>query len=304
MRIACLPIGDLQTPSTWYRIGQYVPFFKSQGITLDFCKEGDSLDSYDLIINQKNLFPPSRWRSIIRHKKMVFDFDDAIWTRPIKPYSFLTQWRVNKRLKFWLQNSQQTFVANQYLANYAKKHSGSVTVLPMSLDLDLWKPGVQEEGLIGWCGAPHNFHYLESMQEELLELKSNFPQVRFAVYSGKKPALKIPFEYVPFQKGSEHLFVQRLQIGLLPLDNDPYSCGKSPIKALQYMACGVPIVSNGQGATVELLQGINASSCQELLQDLNKRAALSKAGRALVEKNHDQKKVVQLLLNHFAQLVS
>jgi glycosyltransferase involved in cell wall biosynthesis len=233
---------------------------------------------------------------------VVFDFDDALWTRPIKPYSFMTQWRVNHRLKFWLQHASHTFVANHYLATYARTRSDKVSVLPMTLDLQVWKKGEQEEGLIGWCGAPHNFHYLEKMQDELLRVKSDFPHVRFAVYSGKKPSLKIPFDYVPFKKGEEHLFVQKLQIGLLPLDQDPYSLGKSPIKALQYMACGVPIVSTAKGASLELLQGNCVSACTDLLSNPQKRVSLGEAGRALAEKNHDQKKVAAQFLEQLMEI--
>lgn len=282
MRIACLPIGNLQTPSTWYRIGQYLPHFEKGGIHVDFCQVSDPLDQYDLILNQKNLFSPGGWKKLIRQKRVLFDFDDALWTRPIKPYRFLTQWRVDRRLRFWIGSSAHTLVANSYLADYAKRYSSSVTILPMALDLNVWKGGTQEEGLIGWSGAPHNFHYLEKIEGDLRALKEKFPFVRLAIHSGKRPHLKIPYEYVPFKKGEEHLFIQRLHLGLLPLDSDPYSQGKSPIKALQYMACEVPVVSN--------LNGSIAAQCEALLTNPNQWCAAALAGRKTVEEEHDLKK--------------
>lgn len=290
MRIAVFPIGNLESPSTWYRIGQYLPHFQAAGIEVEFAPK--DLDRFDLVLNQKNLFP-----KIIRHKRLLFDFDDALWTRPIKPYSFLTQWRVNRRLHRWLQGAE-TIVANEYLARYARQHCSNVSVIPMSLDLDHWKPGQPERGLIGWSGAPHNFHYLQKIEDDLLRLKADFPWITFAVYSGQKPNLKIPFEYVPFKKGEEPLFTQRLSIGLLPLDDDPYSFGKSPIKALQYMACGVPVVTNGKGATQELLQGEAEQVTHSWYESLSRMLTSPKKqnGRALAEAHHDIKKVSKKLI--------
>lgn len=310
MRIACLTIGDLQTPSTWYRIGQYLPYFQAHGVEVDLIPKEkisfDTLGKYDLILNQKNLFPTTAWSRFIRQKRVLFDFDDALWTRPIKPYNWLTQLRINHRLKFWLKHAKMTTVANQYLSDYAGQHTEAVSVIPMSLDLDLWKMGKKERGLIGWSGAPHNFHYLEKIQSDLMKLKSDFPFISFAIYSGKKPNLKIPFEYVPFKKGEEHHFVPRLEIGLLPLDQDPYSLGKSPIKALQYMACGVPTVTNGEGATRELLRGYAEpvvstwfDAIANLLSSPDRRAVLSVKSRQLAEENHDMKKVGKKILSLF-----
>ena len=83
------------------------------------------------------------------------------------------------------------------------------------------------------------------------------PRLRFAIYSGARPAWKIPFEYVPYSPGTDVAFVRNLDIGLLPMHDDEFARGKSPIKALQYQACGIPVVGNLVGAANELVDTAN-----------------------------------------------
>lgn len=71
---------------------------------------------------------------------VFFDFDDAIWTRPKEPYSWFTQLKVNRRIKYWFQRVDGIIVANRVLANFANKFTSRVYIVPMALDLDIWKP--------------------------------------------------------------------------------------------------------------------------------------------------------------------
>ncbi|MDP3283223.1 MAG: glycosyltransferase, partial [Desulfobacterales bacterium] len=52
--------------------------------------------------------------------------------------------------------------------------------------------------------------------------------------------------------------IRNLDIGLLPLNDDEFYRGKSPIKAIQYIACGAPVVGNIIGATGEILNSENS----------------------------------------------
>ena len=73
--------------------------------------------------------------------------------------------------------------------------------------------------------------------------------------------------------------------------------GKSPIKAIQYLACGVPVVGNAVGATAEILNDRNSiaasrddewiSALETLINDRQRMVSLGKAGREFAEKHHD-----------------
>ena len=81
------------------------------------------------------------------------------------------------------------------------------------------------------------------------------PEVRWQIHCGKDPAWgDLKYEHIPYIPGNEPATVRGFDIGLLPLPDGEFAQGKSPIKALQYFACGTTIIASGIGATSELLE--------------------------------------------------
>ena len=86
-------------------------------------------------------------------------------------------------------------------------------------------------------------------------------------------------------------------IGVYPLTDDEWSRGKCGFKAIQFMACGVPVVASAVGVNREIIQdGVNgflASSEAEwvdkirrLLNDATLRRRMAEAGRRTVERSY------------------
>jgi glycosyltransferase involved in cell wall biosynthesis len=314
MNILAIISRDLQKGSTKYRIAQYLEFLESKGINIEFIKR-TAIDAsivkkagqFDLVFNQKCLFRYSLAKKLlVGSRQTLFDFDDAIYTRPGKPHSFLTGLRVKSRLHLWLKRSNIVTTSNHFLARYAQKYSKSVEVIPMALNLDTWKPtekSVSGNITIGWAGAPVNVPLIESLDPVLSFLLKKYPFLKLAIFSGQKPRLSCPFEYHSFQPGHEPAFVKSLDIGLLPLNVEEYSKGKSPIKAIQYLACGVPVVGNVIGATGEILNEQNSiavSNEDEWIRGLEKlitnrdlARSMGRVGCEYVQKNHNVKSVAE-----------
>jgi len=318
MKLLVLTIGDAQTGSTKYRILQYERFLQEQGLDIQFVHRNE-IDSStidiaaqaDVVLNQKCLFSVRSARRLIRSsRRTVFDFDDAIYTRPGRPHSWFTRIKLLRRLHLWLEASDVVTCANEYLAEYARRYSKNVRVIPMALDLEEWKPADRRESdevRIGWAGSPINATYLESLEPVLRSIQVRNPKVHIMVYSGRRPQLSCRFEFVPFEPGTERDFVSRLDIGLLPLRDEEYLRGKSPIKAIQYLSCGVPVVGTVVGATAEILNPDNSiavrsheewlSALQCLIGDPERRAKMGRAGRELVARRHDALRCRAELLN-------
>jgi glycosyltransferase involved in cell wall biosynthesis len=192
--------------------------------------------------------------------------------------------------------------SNYFLARYARRYSDSVEVIPMALDLDTWKPSEKrfdEKITIGWTGAPVNVPLIESLGAVFSFLLNKYVFLKLAIFSGQKPKLNCPFEYYSFQPGHEPAFVQGLHIGVLPLADEEYSMGKSPIKAIQYLACGVPVVGNVIGAAGEILNVGNSIAVsneeqwvrglETLITNRDLAKSMGQAGREQVQKNHNLK---------------
>jgi len=309
---------DLEKGSTKYRLVQYLEFLKKNGVDIDFIKR-DAIDAstvrtvgrYDAVFNQKCLLRNSLARNLINNsRRTIFDFDDSIYTRPGKPYAFLTRFRVQKRLRLWLHRADLVTTSSRYLAGYARKYTRFVEIIPMALDLKEWGPRKRKKDdtiRIGWAGSPVNIPLIEKLDPVLISLMKRFPFVKMAIFSGQKPRLKTPFEHHPFHPGGEPEFIRALDIGLLPLNDDEHSRGKSPIKGIQYLACGIPVVGNIIGATSEIMNrenSLSVSSDEEWLQALetlitNRELAekMGRAGRQFAESNHDAGPAGESLLN-------
>ena len=48
--------------------------------------------------------------------------------------------------------------------------------------------------------------------------------------------------------------LQQFSVGLMPLPQDEWSRGKCALKALQYMACGVPCIATPHGAVLDIIR--------------------------------------------------
>ena len=298
MKIFALTVAGA---SSYFRLQQYKTLFEEAGI-LETADENEA----DCVIVQKSLFALSKQCKLRKKaKKLIFDFDDAIWTRPIKPYSLITSWRIKARLHYWLKKADLVTCSSSYLADYASKFS-KPHVIAMSVDTDLWKPAVKTIGplTIGWAGAPHNLHHLEALDPILKALGKS---VRLRVFSGERPKLSVPFDFEPFSEKTQIPFIQSLDIGLLPLQTEEFSLGKSPIKAIQYIACGLPVIGNVQGATNDILKpefSIAVQKPGEWLHALKTlasnealRQSMGQKARQFAMQHHSLKTVGQSLIN-------
>ena len=325
MKVLVTYSGDIGKASTKYRITQYVDYLRDHGVELDFVprKKIDrkviaKLPAYEVVHNQRSLINLwTSWKMTRKNEQVIFDFDDAIYTRPGEPYSWYLQRRVGRRLRYWIESAKVVTTANHFLADYARQFSSAVRVIPNAVDLKAWMPKAHPRDgrlRIGWVGAPVNIPNIESLDPVLSALKQKYPFVQIAIYSGAKPKLSFAYDYHPFQPGREPEFVQSIDIGLLPLAEDDFSLGKSPIKAIQYLACGVAIVGNPMGATREILNDTNSISVRSrddwydalelLINDRERVLSLAKAGREFAETHHDLRNTAKQRLEVFAAVAS
>jgi glycosyltransferase involved in cell wall biosynthesis len=317
MKALVLAYGDGRAASTTYRYGACQKLWADDGHELTILSAANlpedfwaRVKNFDVIISQKALLSVGFCRRLVAVGPPVFfDFDDAIWTRPKRPYSWWTQWRVNRRIRCWFRAARRIVAANQHLADFARLHNRRVEVLPMALDLDVWRPAPPRnlrQVRIGWAGGPANLWHLENLREPLRRLLQANPTVKLAVFCGQPPKLDLPLDYIPFAPGKEPEFIAGLDVGLLPLQYETYTLGKSPIKALQYMSCAVPVVGNVAGATAEILHQENSfivkapeewlPALQRLVDSPAERAQLGAAGRRFIEQRHDLRRVSARLI--------
>jgi glycosyltransferase involved in cell wall biosynthesis len=121
----------------------------------------------------------------------------------------------------------------------------------------------------------------------------------------------VPIEGVPvdvrgFELGTEVEDFASLDVGLYPLPDEPWAAGKSGLKAIQYLAVGVPYIASPVGIVAEIgLPGVThllandaddwQTALRLLLEDQQLRAEMGGAGRRYAELNYDVPKAADLL---------
>lgn len=302
MKWLALTFGDAACASTAFRVHQYVPLLKAHGIELD-CRPAAELDQvtdfkgYDGILLQKKLLSRCGRQRLIRSGlPVIFDIDDATWHPLEKKHRFITRWRTNHRLAACLRLSRIAVPANEYLARRLRQDAAHVEVLPMTLPAAEWNAAKPVEGpvVLGWAGAPGNHFQLRSIETALRELKREMPEVVIRIFSGMRPELDVEIDFVSFDAAKQIEVLHSFTIGLLPLPDTPFNHGKSPIKALQYMAAGIPCVASALAGTVEMLGeqggGLYAADLDAwkhhlltLAHDREMRRQMGRAGRERFE---------------------
>lgn len=308
MKILVLPFGDAACASTHYRVVQYLEMLKADGIECDISAPGvmpapAMIAGYDVVLVQKKLFSTSRVRTLRSHaKRLVFDIDDATWHPQGRKHGWWTRWRTHRRLQSIVRAADMSLVANHYIAEHLSALGAKAQVLPMALKPEDWPPPtpkMESRVRIGWSGAPVNLRYLETLEPVLVQIMHEHPAVELAVFSGKQPAFSttMPFIHLPWRQGGEAAAVKTFHIGLLPLPVDAFSQGKSPIKALQYMATGIPTVATPQAGALELNRESGAlmfartpgewhASLTALITDARKREEMGRQARAAFEAHY------------------
>lgn len=207
------------------------------------------LKGFDIIYLQKKLITPLEANLLGKFaRKLVFDFDDAIYYRDDSHASLSS---ISRYLKFrGLAGSSDLLVAgNRILADYARQFNHNVAIIPSAVEtrgITLKDYGRRNETVvIGWIGSGGNLHHLETLSPVLRKLAQKHS---FCLNIISDRQLNIPgveTRAIPWTLEGQADEVARLDIGIMPLPKNRWTEGKCGYKALQYMAAGVvPVVSD------------------------------------------------------------
>lgn len=197
--------------------------------------------------------------------RMVFDVDDATWNLPTaKRPGRLLRWLHDpekiRRIARW---SRHVIAGNEVIADHVRENA-DVTVIPTSIDVDRYEsiappPKDPDRPVIGWMGSQGTVGYLEAILPALRQLAARH-RFELLIVGGRLSSR--PGEFAirerPWDLEREVQDLKGMDVGLMPLEDDAWSRGKSATKLLQYMAARVPSVASPVGANAEILQdGVN-----------------------------------------------
>lgn len=253
-------------------------------------------------------------------KKIIFDFDDAIWIKDVS--------HVNKKLS-WLKSPAKTskiigyattvIAGNNYLAAYAKQFNTNVHIIPTTINTNYHYPRrtINEEKKIriGWTGTITTNNHLKSLLPVLAELKNNYPHIELVMISNAPiEDASIEITYKQWNKDTEIEDLSAFDIGIMPLPNDEWAKGKCGFKGLQYMALEIPTIMSSVGVNTEIIMdrvnGYLANSDKDWIEKLSRlieskelREKIGKAGRKTVVESYSVKANKDRFLSIFHETI-
>lgn len=329
-----------RSPSQRYRFEQYIPFLTQHGFEFKWSPLLNKQD--DVIFYTKGKFARKVWillkgifirlrdiqrfkktdiifiqreasffgtsyfekRAFKSGKKVIFDFDDAIWLADTSPGNKKWEWvKDPKKFEKNVHYAHTVIAGNNYLASKAMQFNKQVVVIPTTVDtaFHIPKPELRnkEKITIGWSGSISTIKHFELVVPQLIQLHQQYSgKLQFKVIgdaSYVNEALNI--KGIAWEEKTEVEQLNSFDIGIMPLPNDEWANGKCGLKALTYMACGVPVVMSAVGVNTEIAEhGVSAflvntpqdwlGTLQKLISDKALRESLGESGRQRVIKNY------------------
>lgn len=223
----------------------------------------------DIVIIQKQLLP-SLLLVIIRlfAKKLYFDFDDAVHVRHTKNGDYKISRKCTRRFKFVCKIVDAAIAGNSFLKQKAEEHGAkNAFILPTAIPIQLEQIQKTQCNKInlGWIGTAANLPYLEKIEAVFIQLISENKNFQLSVMCDKPPHFKefTDFEFTKWSAAAETEFLNKLDIGLMPLADNEHTRGKCAYKALQYMSFGKPVVVSDVGVNALWTQGAGYAAKNE-----------------------------------------
>jgi len=208
------------------------------------------------------------------HDNIILDFDDDISAAKKQPrniknlYGRLMQENGNK-----FSNSfsyyHRFITASDYLKNKVITAKTSVSpekilVVPTYVDYDKCEakeyPDKLDSICFGWIGGDHNYFLLDLLIPLFNKLSKNY-KFSLLVIGGQKyePEVDFNIEFIPWSLTTEVESLYKIDIGLMPLEDDLVNRGKSGFKLIQYMGLGIVSVANGLTINNDIVDnGVNS----------------------------------------------
>lgn len=305
--------------STRYRGMNYFTFLKQAGFTpvqMDpkgnlFHKVavlGEVMKADVVVVLRKTFSFPFRRLVQLLSKKLIFDFDDAIFTKSSGGSSKLRM----GRFESMLARVDHVWAGNRYLAENAEQFTDSVEILPTAVDLTRYKAcETKPDNTIDivWIGSSSTKKYLQDLIPVLEELAEKAPHIRLKIIADfDLDTTRLTTLPIAWSNHTETQELASSHIGIAVMSDDPWSRGKCGLKVLQYMAASLPVVVSDAGVHREIVDHeksgylVNGeaewlTALTRLINDEQLRCAMGEHGRKIVKDSYSYDTTSKKMIN-------
>jgi glycosyltransferase involved in cell wall biosynthesis len=260
---------------------------------------------YSLLFIEKELFPwlPSWAERILSLFKIpyIVDYDDAIFHNYDLNNKRIIRYTIGNKIGTIMKGAALVIAGNEYIAQYAKNaRANRIEIIPTVIDLNKYYVAnriPKTTFTIGWIGSPSTAKFLKIVESVISQFCKEVQGRVVLIGSGPISFGETPIEIRPWSEATEVSDIQSFDVGIMPLVDGPWEQGKCGYKLIQYMACGLPVISSNVGINKEIVDnGINGflankpeewlNALRTLYNDPKLRVKFGDAGRKKVESKY------------------
>jgi glycosyltransferase involved in cell wall biosynthesis len=246
--------------------------------------------------------PWLEWLTCRLARAVFFDIDDMVHLLPTsRANARASRFKSSSRYFLLMRRASHVITCTPALDQLVRQYNPNTTDISSTINTEAYQPcnpySNDRELVLGWSGSHSTAPYLHLLDRVLRNLSALVPFRLLVMGPSTFSMPGVCMEVVPWSVSMEIPTLQRIDIGLYPLPDDEWVQGKSGLKALQYMALGIPVVASAVGCNDRVVRhgetGYLVRDDKEwlttlvrLIQNPQLRRRLGRAGRELVENTY------------------
>jgi glycosyltransferase involved in cell wall biosynthesis len=264
-----------------------------------FIPDLEQIKEIDLLSGQRFVGPDglTLWEGWKGQTCLVYETDDDV-LHPDNA-SGLAHWHdehIRETFRQAVGMSELVTVSTEPLGEQMRKLNPNVVVVPNHIDGDLLyreRPR-RDRVTVGWAGGMSHLLDWMGAADAVRDVLDSHPDVDVHfVGIDYSPLLRRECRYTPWRSDTwEYFKAVDFDIGLAPLADTVFNTSKSHIKALEYMAQGIPVIASDRPAYREMVvDGVTGylvrsedewrTRLTELINDEGMRAEMGAKGRQI-----------------------
>src|SRR5690606_14461211 len=143
-------------------------------------------------------------------------------------------------------------------------------------------------------GSPSTWAYCQPLVPLFSSLVKEKHLSILVVGAGPNPSAAAGFTFRAWEEAAEIKDLQQMDIGIMPIPDEPWARGKCGYKLIQYMACGLPVIAAPVGVNSTIVEhGVNGflasgeaewrGAITTLMENPDMRRRMGQAGREKVK---------------------
>ena len=204
--------------------------------------------------------PIFEWLYRTVSKKMIYDIDDLIYLGNTQNISnrIVTILKGRRKPIYLMKTADHVITCTPYLDQFVRRYNDHTTDISSTINTNLYRPktcyDVKGKFVIGWSGSHSTSKYLHLLDDVFKELARKYLFKLVVMGDAGFTLNGVEIEAVPWNEKYEVEVISRFDIGVYPLPKEEWVLGKSGLKALQYMALGIPTVATDIGTIHRIIR--------------------------------------------------